>query len=237
VTDLLLPPAYRAVRLVAECSALAEAIRAAAAGIEEGAFFWSDRADRLDAALLLTPDRPRQETLPVIYVAALAFADALGAFAPPPAPISFRWPGGIVIDGGLAGQISLRCAPSAADAAPAWAVLGFELNVAAGGDEPGRTPDRTSIADEDFEGFSIAAQIEGFTRHFLARLARWDAEGLAPIAEEWSRRAFGPAFQPEIEMPDGTRATPVGLDAEGNLRVRQAGGEYILPLDRALADG
>ena len=232
----LLPPPYRAVRLPGDRSAAAVAREAAAAGVEEGTFFWSDRPDRLDAALALEPDGIRRDTLPVIYVAGLAFATALGAFAQPPTPISFRWPRGIVIDGGLAGDLSLDCAPSAADAVPAWAVLGMRLVVAASAEEPGRAPYHTSVAEEDFEGFSVVAQIEGFCRHFLAGLERWEAEGLAPIAAEWWRRAAGLVIEPRLVLPDAVPGVPLGLDSAGNLRVLQGDRERVLRLESALAD-
>jgi BirA family biotin operon repressor/biotin-[acetyl-CoA-carboxylase] ligase len=235
LTGLLLPPAYRPIRLTADRSALAEAAGAAAADIEEGAFFWADRADRLDAALVLAPDRKKREVLPVIYVAGLALADALGAFAPPPTPIAFRWPGGIVIDGALAGTLSLHCAPGTAEAVPAWAVLGFDLTLAAGSEEPGRTPDRTSLAEEGFEGVSPAALIDGFSRHFLSWLDRWEREGPRPIAGEWWRRAVGPGADRQIEFAGG-RATALGLDVAGNLRVRTGEGERVLTLAAALCD-
>src|SRR5690348_6514394 len=233
MTELSLPPPYRAVSLGGGRSPAAEARAAAVAGEDEGVIFWVNRADRLDCALVLKPERPRRETLPVIYVAALAFADALGAFAPPPTPIGFGWPGAILIDGGRAGCLSLACAPSAPTAIPAWAVLGFDLALTTGGGEPGRAPTQTCLAEEGFEGFSAAAQIEGFSRHFLAWLNRWDDDGLAPIAAEWSRRAFTP-FAPTIVLPDGA-ATPLRLDDAGDLRVRQSGRERTLSLEAALA--
>jgi biotin-(acetyl-CoA carboxylase) ligase len=236
MADPLLPPPYRARRLAGDRSAVALARQAAADGVEEGTLFWSDRSDRMDAALVLRPDRARRDTLPVIYVAGLAFATALGTFAPPPTPISFRWPGGIIIDGGLAGDLSLDCAPSAADAVPAWAVLGMRLALAGGAEEPGRAPYRTSVVGEDFEGFSVVAQIEGFCRHFLAWLERWEAEGLAPVAAEWWRRAAGFSVEPTRLLPDAVPGVPLGLDSAGNLRVRREGRERVLRLEAALAD-
>ncbi|MDE2167649.1 MAG: hypothetical protein KGJ66_15095 [Alphaproteobacteria bacterium] len=236
MVELLLPPLYRAVLIRPEQSAIVEARTVAATGAEEGTIFWSDRPDKLDAALLLHPDSSRRDTLPVIYVAALAFADALGAFAPPPAPVSFTWPCGVLIDGALIGGLSLAFARCGADDVPEWAVLGCELAVAADRGEPGRNPYRTSIVEEDFEGFSIAAQIEGFSRHFLAWLNRWETGDAAPIMAEWSRRAFGTMLHPTVDLPGGRRAMPLGLDATGNLRVRQDDGERVLPLEAALTD-
>jgi BirA family transcriptional regulator, biotin operon repressor / biotin---[acetyl-CoA-carboxylase] ligase len=233
---LLLPSVYRDVQIAADRSALDAAQTEALAGGEEGTFFWSDRSDKLDAALLLQPDRPRRETLPVIYVAALAFADALGAFAPPPAPISFEWPYGVLIDDALIGALSFACAPSGADTLPAWAVLGFELALTANAEEPGQRPHSTSIAEQGFERFSVPALLEGFSRHFLAWLNRWDTEGTPPVMAEWSRRAFGATLNPTIVLSGGGSATPLGLDIAGNLRVRQNGRERTLPLEAALAD-
>ena len=236
MSRLSLPAPYREMRLAGGRSAIAAACAAAAGGVEEGALFWSERADRLECGLVLRPDRSRRDSLPVIYLGALAFADALGAFAAPPAPIAFRWPGGIVIDGGLAGRVSLECAPSDADAVPQWAVLGVALALAAADREPGRTPFVTSIAAEGFEEFSASGQIEGFGRHFLRWLGRWEADGLAPAAAEWSRRAFGLAAAP-VALPEGGHGTPLGLDPAGNLRVSRGSRESILSLEAALAGG
>lgn len=235
MTWLTLPPPYRAVCLAPEQSAFGEACAAARAGENEGVIFWTPRADRLDFGLTLTPDRPRRAILPVTYVAALAFADALSAFAPPPTPIGFGWPSAILIDGGRAGNLSLDCAPSAPTAVPAWAALGFDLTLRAGGDEPGRAATQTCLAEEAFESFTVAAQIEGFARHFLVWLNRWERDGLAPIAAEWSRRALTPGA-PTIVLADGA-ATPLYLDDFGDLRVRQNGRERTLSLDAALAQG
>jgi biotin-(acetyl-CoA carboxylase) ligase len=232
---LSLPPAYHAIRLPSGRSAVAAAREAAIAGAAEGALFWADRSDRLDSALLLRPDRPRREMLPVIFVAALAFADALGSFAPPQVPIALGWPGDILIDGGAAGHISLDCAPGSDDAVPDWAVLHFDLTVAAAAGEPGRTAGVTSVADEGFEEFSVAAQLEGFSRHFLVWLNRWEADGFAPIAAEWWRRALGPAARLEVRLPGGGRAAARGLDDFGNLVMGGDGQESILSLAAALA--
>lgn len=232
MTELELPPPYRAVCVAPDHSAFGKACAAAKAGEDEGVIFWAPSADRLDFGLTLIPDRPRRATLPVIYAAALAFADALGAFAPPPTPIGFGWPGQILIDGGVAGSLSLACAAGNAGNVPAWAVLGCDLALSAAGDEPGRTPGRTCIAEEVFEDFSVAAQIESFGRHFLAWLNRWERDGLISVTAEWSRRAFMP-LAPTIVLPGGS-ATPLRLDEAGDLRVLWNGHERILSLDAAL---
>jgi len=233
MNKLTLPPPYRVICLAPERSAFADTWAAAKAGEEQGVIFWTERTDRLDFALTLKPDRPRRAAVPVVYVAALAFADALGAFVPPPSPIGFGWPKDILVDGGVVGGLSLAFANSAADEVPAWAALGFDLAVNAESDEPGRTPTRTCVAEEGFEDFSAAAQIEGFSRYFLSWLNRWDAGGLEPIISEWSRRAFAP-LDPTITLPEGP-ATPLGLNEAGDLRIRQNGRERTLSLEAALA--
>lgn len=234
---LSLPAPYREMRPAAGRSAIAAGRAAAACGIEEGALFWGERARRLECALVLRPDRPQCGTLPVIYLGALAVADALGAFAPPITPIAFSWPCGIVIDGALAGRVSLDCAPADPDAVPRWAVLGAALVLAAAeADEPGRTPFVTSTAAEGFGEFSAAGQIEGFARHFLRWLGRWEADGLAPVAAEWWRRAYG-LQAPPVPLPEGGRGVPLGLDDNGNLRVSCDGRECVLGLAAALAGG
>jgi BirA family transcriptional regulator, biotin operon repressor / biotin---[acetyl-CoA-carboxylase] ligase len=233
---LNLPPPYRAAYLAQGQPALAAARAAAAAGVEAGALFWGLCASSLGCALVLRPNRSRRDTLPLVYVAALAVADALGAFAAPTVPIAFRWPDGIVIDGGLAGRVSFASAPGAANAVPGFAVVGFELAVATGDGEPGHSPYVTSIAEEGFGEFSAAGLIEGFGRHFLRWLARLDAEGFAWIGAEWWRRAFGAPVDPAFDPTGAARITPLALDSSGNLRVTEDGRERILRLGAALGD-
>ena len=224
MNDLVLPPPYRAERFDPDISALAAGRAAAAAGREEGALFWGERAGRLQCAVVLRPDRPRRETLPAVYMAALALADALAAFAAPPAPIGFRWPDGILVDGGLAGRVRLACADCGAEAVPAWAVLGFELALSRPGGEPGLAPDLTSIAEEGFDGFSAIGLIEGFARQLLRWAGRFEAEGSAAIAAEWWRRA---GF---------AEGAAIGIDADGNLRLRREGRVEVQPLEAVLCD-
>jgi BirA family transcriptional regulator, biotin operon repressor / biotin---[acetyl-CoA-carboxylase] ligase len=237
MSGMLLPPPYRAMRLTGARSAVAAGREAAAAGIAEGALFWCERADRLDCGLVLRPDRRRRETLPVIYVGALAVADALAIFAAPAKPIAFRWPGGIVIDGGLAGRVSLDCAPGGADAVPAWTVLGFALTLTTAGREAGLAPEITSLAEEGFADFTAAGLIEGFSRHFLRWLDRWEAEGFAPIAAAWWARAVDRAAAPPIAPPGERRGAPCGLSPAGDLRVRRGGRDRLLRLETALGGG
>jgi BirA family transcriptional regulator, biotin operon repressor / biotin---[acetyl-CoA-carboxylase] ligase len=232
---LSLPPPFRAVRVEGAITVPAAAREAAAGGAEGGTMLWCERPDRLDFALVLRPDRSRQDTLPVIYLGGLAVADALAAFAAPATLIGFRWPGEILIDGGFAGRLSLGCATSAADAVPDWAVLGLQLALAGSRREPGLTPYVTTIADEGFDEISAGELVESFARHLLRWIDRWTTDGLAPIAAAWWQRADGFVRQPAILLADGA-ARPLGLGPTGDLRVSYGGCERILPLEAALAE-
>ena len=236
MNSLSLPPPYRVLHFEG-AFAFDAACAVAAAGVEEGALFWSERSGRVECAVASRPDRPRRETLPEIYVGALAVADALAAFAAPPAPIGFRWPNGILVDGGLVGSVSLACAAGPPEAVPAWAVIGFALALSRPGDEPGRAPDLTSISEEGFDGFSSTGLIEGFARQLLRWARRLEAEGFASIAAEWWRRAFAGPGDRRPALAGVERGTPVALDAAGNLRLRRDGREEILPLEPALSGG
>jgi biotin-(acetyl-CoA carboxylase) ligase len=218
--DPLLPPPYRLVRLAAGTDSLAAAVAAAGAGDEEGSLYWAAHPKRLDAALLLAPDRPRRHVLPVVHVAALGLADALGTLAPPTADLTFGWPAVIEVNGGVAGRLRVLLPPGGAGEVPPWLVLGLDLALAADEheEEPGRHPERTTLAEEGFEDITAAALLESFSRHFLAWLGAWDEDGLARIAEAWRRRLR--SFDDEI----------IGLDEEGGLILRRR----TLPLADAL---
>ena len=216
----LLPPAFRLVTLTAASDPVAEAVAGATAG-EDGDFFWCDRPDRLDCAVLLHPEQPADPAAVVVHVAMAALGDAIGALAPPVVAVGFGWPDRLFVNAALAGGLRLVTAPSAdASAPPPWQVLGVTVAVrgADGDPAPGLRPDTTTLHDEGGVDITAGSLAESFSRHFMAWVHRWQEDGFAPIRESWLSRADG--YRQAIDWRlDGQAVAGrfIGLDDEGGL--------------------
>lgn len=219
-TEPLLPPAYRLVRLANGAEPFASALGAASTA-EDGDFFWADRPDRLDCAIVLHPELPAAKAGILAHVAMVGLGDAIGALAPPEVAVEFGWPDRLMVNGALAGGIRVATAETnGPDAVPDWQVLA--ITVALFGDRqnlsPGLRPDVTTLYDEGAGHIAPVSLAESVSRHLLAWVHRWHEDGFAPICASWLIRAVGYRQTIDWPMQDG-RLTGrfVGLDEEGGL--------------------
>lgn len=211
-----LPPAFRLVVVARDIDAFDHACRRAPQGVADATVYWTERADRLQLAIVLEPDEPLRASLPVVHVLTVAVGDALGALLPPGLPFACRWPAILCLDGARLGTVRAAAAPtSGPDALPAWLVLGLRVDVGPYAGEPGEVPDRTTLADAGAPEITTVALAEAVSRHFLAWVRRWQEDGFAPVRAAWN-----------------ARAETGSLDTTGSLRA----GDAILPLEAALAD-
>ncbi len=227
-TEPLLPPVYRLVRLTAEDSPFGQACAAAETG-EDGDFFWCDRPDRLECAILLHPELPADRATVLAYTAMVGLGDAVGALAPPAVAVEFGWPDKLLVNGALAGGIRIAtAATSDAGAVPSWQVLG--ITVAIHGDRsnasPGLRQEVTTLFDEGAVEITTATLAESVSRHLLAWIHRWQEDGFAPVCDSWLARAEGYRQEIAWQLQDGPVAGRfVGLDDRGGLLLaRSAGG-------------
>jgi biotin-(acetyl-CoA carboxylase) ligase len=225
VTLPLLPPVYTLIVLDRERAALAHALRAASDGASDGTVYWTERADRLEAAFALEPEAGRDATLLAHLVLMTALADALAALLPPGKPVGLHWPDRISLDGGTIGEVACRIAACDAPAIPAWLVLGTTIRIAGRpGDWQARGElETTSLQDEGAGEIDSVALVEALSRHFLAWMHRWQEEGFAPVARAWNARC--PERGREISLTQGGvthRGRLLGVDVEGRLRIAAA---------------
>lgn len=227
----VLPPPYTLVLVDRERDPLAHARAHAARGVEDGLLVLADRADRLALALLLEPDRPRAATLETLYLLANAAADMLATHLPPLLPVGLGWPGRLLVDGAEVGRLRLAVADGAPEAPPAWLVLGLDLALAAGPDEPGRDPERAALEELAGEAPDPVELTESLSRHLLSWLERLEREGPGPLRAAWNARCHGRGRPAKLAL-DGRalEGTLVGIDASGALRL----GTHRLPLEAAL---
>ncbi len=237
----LLPPAYRLVSVPGDANPFASALGATGTG-EDGEFFWSDRPDRLECAILLHPELPAAKAGLLAYVALVGLGDAIGALAPPEVAVEFGWPDRLMVNGALAGGIRIATAETTgADGAPDWQVLG--ITVAVIGDRqdlsPGSRPDVTTLYDEGAAEIAPVSLAESVSRHFLAWVHRWHEDGFTPICDSWLIRAVGYRQPIDWPMHDGALTGRfVGLDDEGGLLLAvgdsESSGFRTIPLGPAL---
>ncbi len=237
---LSLPPAFRAIAAGATADVLSIARAMAAEGADPGRFVWAERDDRADCAVVLAPEAPLADSLLVAYVAMVAIGNSLGALLPPVVPVVFGWPDRIVLNGAPIGGIRLRAAATdGPDAVPAWMVVGctLALKTPADGDEPGHAPDRTTLAQEGGGDLTATALLEGFARHFLNWINRWQEDGFAPVKAAWLARAagHGPANQGMETTGPWADRTLLRMADDGSVTFNEGGAEVTRPLAEILA--
>jgi biotin-(acetyl-CoA carboxylase) ligase len=218
----VLPPAFQLVALDREVGAFERAVRAAPRGVDDGTVYWTERADRLEMAVVLEPEAPAAITLQAVPVLMVAAGDALGALLPPGKPVAFAWPSDILLDGALLGRVRVAMAATAepATTVPPWLVLGLGMGVGPLGDDPGRLADRTSLHEEGAGEITVAQLVEGVCRHFLLWTGRWLDSGLTPVQASWNARCFRLGETGEIALADRTVAGKIrGIAADGTFLV------------------
>ena len=206
-------------------------------GAEPGTLLWSIGQEASECAIVLAPEQSQDVSMPVALVAMLALGDALGALIPPIVAVHFSWPDRLELNGGIVGGIRLACADvDSGDKIPDWLVVGF--GIAVGGDWPEREPGhdlrRTTLAAEGCQDVTSNDLVEGFSRHFLAWLNRWQEDGVQPIRQAWLARATGLGKEVEIDLGERkVRGTFAGLTETGAIRLVKGGVTQTVPLHEA----
>ena len=200
-----------------------------------GTLAWVRSAGRIEAAVVLEPDRPLAAARGALFAAASALGDALAAFGPPEVPLTFRWPNLVFVNGGQVGQARIAWPEGTAeDAVPDWLVVAVEARVSfPRGWEPGHGLAQTALAEEgwDVEEATVPELTAAWARHLMAGLAEWQRTdptgGFKRVAErflarleqdartEGGKRGLDPASCDLVVDRDGARARLALLEALG----------------------
>ena len=232
--QVMLPPLLRgeAVR----GNVLRTAVERAREGIDPGLIVHDFDAGLLSACLVLAPELPLASAMAMVPAIANGFADAFGALAPAEVGCTFEWPGTIRINDGSCGRV--RAAASTGDPAaePDWLVIGFEIRFfEEGGGEPGLNPERTTLHEECCACIEPARLLEGWARHSLVWIDRWQEEGMRRLHESWRARMHPPGRTVLFELGGHKQAGRfVGLDEQGGMLLETGNGMQLLPLSRML---
>jgi BirA family biotin operon repressor/biotin-[acetyl-CoA-carboxylase] ligase len=175
----------------------------------------------LAATLLFTTTKPPAEAAQISFVAALAVADLADTFVPPEL-VKLKWPNDPMIDGRKTGGILVQSGSTGSR--QLWLAVGCGVNLA----HPPMHPDRpvTAFAEHMNGGPPTPRQaLEVLSGAFERWRAVWEAAGFGPIAEAWTRRAFGLGGPCIAHLTNETvGGIAEGLDVDGGLRLRLADG-------------
>ncbi len=192
-----------------------------------GTLVWVRSSARIEAAVVLEPEEPLRVARCALYAAASAIADALAAFGPPEVPLTFRWPGAILVNGGEIGRARLAAPAGDEAAVPPWLVVGVEARLRfPRGWEPGQGLHQTALEEEGWDLLEAhgAELTAAWARHLMAGLDEWQARGFRRMAERYLAR-----LEREAEGRHG-------LDpATGDLVAEQAGARSRRSFSEALA--
>jgi biotin-(acetyl-CoA carboxylase) ligase len=232
------PPLLRPLAATPERDPFARCLEIAAEGADAGTLVWSIGQDACECAVVLAPEQPLDPSLPIVLIAMLGLADALGAMVPPMVAVTFGWPDRIEVNGGVVGGVRLASAPTErSDAVPDWLVIGLRIAVrgSRGAGEPADPLRHTTLADEGCGEVMTIDLLEAFARHFLSWINRWQEEGVKPVNRAWLSRATGLGKRVEIRVDDQVRAgTFEGLTETGAMRLVRDGVAQTIALDDAI---
>ena len=228
-----LPPPFRLVALREAGDAFAHASNHADE-LGGGSVVFVGRYDIAEFAVVLEPEEPLAGARRVFYAGMVALGDALAALAPPETPIEIAWPDALHIDGGLVGGGRLGWPDDAAEGAvPDWLVFGAVIRIAPlRRDEPGMHKLGTALADEGFGDVGAERLVEGFARHLMAGLDRWQEAAFAPLAADYlarlrpepgARRSLDASGDLLIERPPATRQLRPALESPSWLDPKTGG--------------
>lgn len=212
VRALDLPPPFRPVALREVGDAFIHA-STHAAELGAGALVHVGRFDVAEFAVVLEPVEPLASARLVFYAGMLALVDALAAMAAPETPITVAWPDAVQIDGGLVGGGRLAW-PDGTDerAVPAWLVFAAVIRIVSmSGVEAGVHPIATALAEEGFGDAGSDRLLEGFARHLMVALDRWQESGAAGVL---------PSYESKLHHERGTRCS---LNPDGDLVILRSG--------------
>jgi biotin-(acetyl-CoA carboxylase) ligase len=167
-----------------------------------------------DFAVILEPEEPLRLACRTLYAGMIALCDALAALAPPEKPILIEWPDAVLIDRGLIGGGRLGWPEGCAERTPPdWLVFGVSVRTAfARATETGLHPNATALEEEGFGEANPERVAEGFARHFLLAIDRWQEVGFEALVKE---------FLPRLRFKDAEQR--LSLSLSGDLDIRHGG--------------
>ena len=224
------PPLLRGVAVAGAENPFDHARALAVQGCDGGTVVHNVQADRLRAAIVLAPEVPLRRAMAMLPVCGLGFQNALGALAPPEVAVHLGWDGGIRVNGGLCGGLTVASNTLDPQDVPGWLVVGLDLSLMQLAEAPGDTPGLTSLYDEGCAEVEPVVLLEAFARHMLVWLNRWSDEGNRALHAEWSGLVWG------LNQVEG-EGVFIGTDERFGKLVKTGDETRLVPLTALVREG
>jgi BirA family biotin operon repressor/biotin-[acetyl-CoA-carboxylase] ligase len=189
---------------------------------------WESDAGNLFASLLMTTRKPPAEAAQVTFVAALAVADLLDAFAPA-SLVTIKWPNDVLLAGDKASGVLVESGAHAGGGL--WLAVGVGVNLA---HAPGGTERPATALAQHLRGDvnappSVEVAVARLAEAFAVWLERWDRLGFEPVLDAWRARAPGLDGPAVARLGHETiEGRAEGVAPDGALRLRLADGALRL---------
>lgn len=222
VPDPALPPLLTGHAVAAEADPAEAAFDGAADGrYAAGDVCWSGAETHAVAAIVLEPECPLAVALQMAPLLLVAIGDALGSIGPPNLAITYRWPAGLLANGGDIGRVSLRAPACALLDEPDYIVVGFSIAMSLPEpvrSAPGRDTTMTALFEEGCGDLDRTLVIEAVARHFLSWLDGWQQDGFKSARPVLEGRLQDVGDR--VTVPDGAGIAAgrlIGIGDDGRL--------------------
>jgi BirA family biotin operon repressor/biotin-[acetyl-CoA-carboxylase] ligase len=165
-----------------------------------------------------------EEAAHLIYITAVAVADAVAAVLPVSEPVSVKWPNDILLKGKKVAGILLEGKTMANQPFLPWAIIGIGINVRHFPEQT--TFPATSLYDQGVVYVELERLFHYVMDHFSSWYAVWRQHGFEPIRLAWLHRALKRGEVITVVTPERKiSGIFVDITEHGNLRVELANGQ------------
>lgn len=189
---------------------------------------WESDTGNLFATLLTVTRKAPAEAAQVTFIAALAVADLLDAFAAP-GVISIKWPNDVLIEGRKASGILVESGPH--ETGGLWLAVGIGVNLAHAPDETERPAVALAQHLRNDVAYTPTPEVAAgvLAEAFAVWQGRWEALGFQPVLDAWIARCGG-LHGPATARLGHETITGVadGVEADGALRLKLPDGTLRL---------
>lgn len=197
---------------------------------------WESQDGNLFSTLMQVTRKPPAEAAQVTFVAALAIADLLDAWAPA-SLVTIKWPNDVMLAGQKASGVLVES--GAHESGGLWLAVGIGINLVSApeGTERPATALAHHLRGDAVSPPTIEAAAAKLAAAFHVWMTRWETLGFQPILDAWSARTAGldgPAVARLGRETIEGRAEGVGPDgalklrlADGSLRLISAGDVFF----------
>lgn len=225
------PPLFSGMAVEGQIDPFDKACVEAARGCDAGLVVYNLGANSLQAALVFAPDVALSDAMAMMPLCGVGFQNALGALAPPEVAVHLDWEGGIRINGGSCGALRVAASGTDPKMEPHWLVVGLHLPLWPENDDPGTTPNQTTLYAEGCADVNALDLLESWVKHSLVGINTWLEEGVAPLHKDWRGLAYGIGEAIEI---NGISGLFLGVDEKFGMLIRAEDTTHLIPLTHLL---